>query len=28
MAVYLIIDSEIHDPEAYLKAAPAFLKKT
>jgi len=30
MAVYLIIDSEIHDPEAYkayLEAAPAFLKK-
>ncbi len=30
MAVYLIADSEVHDPEAfktYLEGAPAFVKK-
>ena len=30
MAVYLILDNEIHDPEAYkeyLAAAPEFVKK-
>lgn len=30
MAVYLIADAEVHDPEAYktyLEAAPAFVKK-
>ena len=30
MAIYLIADAEVHDPEsykAYLEAAPAFVKK-